>query len=365
MTRDVAVQSHPQEQLPPMTISIKELSAERNRYTVWPEFQRQEVWFLKQCQGLIDTILLGDPIPPLEGYLHYNENGEAVWGIVDGHQRISAILAYIDGVYKTWSFAVKRRVEPNSEGPVCPGKLFDQLDLVAKNYILDYRLQINKVRQRSHSEMVTRYLRINAGHSPLSAAERLYAYQSLAKNASLEIRKHAFWDAFYIGKDNRSQKFQSSLQILALEISPEGFVDLQNNEYLYALAAGVRDELVTDEVLASIYDTLNKIAILFSGIFFTERAIIVPMYQTVRMLEHKYGYQVTEKDKGVLAIWIQNILDSSHTGYENRSNSRPVGGLTYVIRQRDFWIKHEREMLNLVGVSSQLCNEADLKRLAK
>src|ERR1022692_2829357 len=119
-----------QEQLAPTPISLKELCNERERYLVFPSFQRQQVWTVRQEQALIDTILLGDPIPPIEGYQYFTEKGEMVYGIVDGHQRISTILDFKDGKFKTWTFGQKRAAEPNSDPPVQPGKRFEGLDVI-------------------------------------------------------------------------------------------------------------------------------------------------------------------------------------------------------------------------------------------
>src|SRR5260221_7662156 len=117
----------PQEQLPPAYVSLKELFNERHRYEVFPAFQRKQCWLTRHNQALIDTILLGDPIPPLEGYQEFNTQGETVWGIVDGHQRISAILGFMDGKCRTLSLGHKKRSVPNSDSALEPGKLLAEL----------------------------------------------------------------------------------------------------------------------------------------------------------------------------------------------------------------------------------------------
>lgn len=63
--------------------------------TVFPEFQRYFRWNLSQKSNLIESILLGIPIPPI--FVSQDKDGK--WDIVDGLQRISSILEFV-GILK-------------------------------------------------------------------------------------------------------------------------------------------------------------------------------------------------------------------------------------------------------------------------
>jgi hypothetical protein len=63
-------------------------------------FQRNPVWTTLQKAYLIDTILHGLPIPELYMQDSGNEEGEEEHIVVDGQQRIRAVLEYIQGQYK-------------------------------------------------------------------------------------------------------------------------------------------------------------------------------------------------------------------------------------------------------------------------
>src|SRR6266536_2740262 len=91
------ISPHPQQPLPPVWVSIRELSEQRKIFNVAPEFQRQTVWPTTMKQAFIDSILRGDPIPPLEAYEEFDEKGEKTLVFDDGHQRIMSILEYVDG----------------------------------------------------------------------------------------------------------------------------------------------------------------------------------------------------------------------------------------------------------------------------
>jgi hypothetical protein len=140
---------------------------------------------------------------------------------------------------------------------------------------------------------------------------------------------------------------------LALVLSPEGYVDLQNSEYLYALASGTRDNNITDEKVIQVLDTLDKMSILFHGLTFTERAITVPMFQAVFFLE-KAGYKITKKEKGVLTTWIQNVLELSHSDRNGYWSKKSVGSLMYVLNQKTFWERNKHHLFTLVGAQSLL-----------
>lgn len=68
---------------------------ESNELDIHPEFQRFYRWSLSQKSGLIESILLGIPLPPI--FVSQREDG--VWDVVDGLQRLSTIFQFA-GVLK-------------------------------------------------------------------------------------------------------------------------------------------------------------------------------------------------------------------------------------------------------------------------
>lgn len=339
----------PQEQLPPIYVSLKELLNERHKYTVFPPFQRQQVWPIRKSQALIDTILLGDPVTPIEGWQEFTEHGEVVYPIIDGHQRITTILDFMDGKFKTWTVGQKSHAEPNSKPPVEPGRYFDELSVIARNYFYDFRIQINRVRHGSDEDMVTRFLRIQ-NHVPLSAAEKLNAYVSKAKDAAKRIEQHLFWEDFYEGKADREQIFQSSLYLLAIEMSPNGILDLQSGTFMNGLASGKRDDAITYTLADTVLKRLDDVCVIFEGTNFTTRALIVPMYQSVLFLNQQ-GYTIQPKDKGRLTNWIGGISIATYRGAFGVSGFHvPAQKLLRESAQNAFWKLHRKTVMTLFGV---------------
>jgi hypothetical protein len=69
----------------------KGINIKRNILFV-PEYQREFTWDEKRSSKLIESILLGLPIP----FIFVAENGDGAWEIVDGSQRIRAIHTFVE-----------------------------------------------------------------------------------------------------------------------------------------------------------------------------------------------------------------------------------------------------------------------------
>ena len=72
------------------------LCLKRKELIIDPDFQRHDVWKQRQKSELIESILMGIPIPLM--YLFEDKNGKKQ--VVDGRQRISAILDFLEGKFK-------------------------------------------------------------------------------------------------------------------------------------------------------------------------------------------------------------------------------------------------------------------------
>lgn len=74
------------------TLHIKRLVENREELIIDPDFQRENVWKNKQGAELVESILMGIPIPVM--YLFEMRDGKKQ--VVDGRQRISAILDFLN-----------------------------------------------------------------------------------------------------------------------------------------------------------------------------------------------------------------------------------------------------------------------------
>jgi hypothetical protein len=69
-----------------------------------PEFQRQYVWDQTRASKLIESFLLGLPVPPV--FLYKPAASKSFW-IIDGHQRIRSIVDYQKGTFGESKFRLK------------------------------------------------------------------------------------------------------------------------------------------------------------------------------------------------------------------------------------------------------------------
>ncbi|MGK4118232.1 DUF262 domain-containing protein [Lysinibacillus capsici] len=58
---------------------------------IFPQYQRYFRWNIKQKSNLIESILLGIPIPPI----FVSQDGDGKWDLIDGLQRLSTILEFM------------------------------------------------------------------------------------------------------------------------------------------------------------------------------------------------------------------------------------------------------------------------------
>ena len=88
----------------PSTKKISDLIGmiKRGELILQPSFQRKLVWNLKHKESFIDTILNGYPFPEI--YIAQSgidiQTFQAKQVVVDGQQRLSTILNYLEGVAK-------------------------------------------------------------------------------------------------------------------------------------------------------------------------------------------------------------------------------------------------------------------------
>lgn len=109
------------------TMHLKRLVMDRKELVIDPDFQRNDVWKPKQAAELVESILMGIPIPTI--YLFEMKNGTKQ--VVDGRQRITAILDFLNDKFSLKDLRIL---------PQCNGKKFSDLDAKMQGIFEDYQL---------------------------------------------------------------------------------------------------------------------------------------------------------------------------------------------------------------------------------
>ncbi|MFA7192988.1 MAG: DUF262 domain-containing protein, partial [Bacilli bacterium] len=74
---------------------IRRMVVETKEFVLDPEFQRNNVWRLSQERELVESVLMGIPIP----VIYVFENDEGIKQVVDGRQRINAFVRFLDNQF--------------------------------------------------------------------------------------------------------------------------------------------------------------------------------------------------------------------------------------------------------------------------
>ena len=142
---------------------------------VIPEFQRNFVWTIKQSSLLIESFLLGLPVPQV--FFYIDENNKNI--VIDGQQRILSIIYYLEGYFGTESIHGKRqvfRLQGLDENNPYYKKRFVDLDEADQRKLkFNSVLRAINIKQLSpkeeHTSVYHIFERLNTGGTPLKPQE--------------------------------------------------------------------------------------------------------------------------------------------------------------------------------------------------
>ncbi len=161
-------------------------------------YQRKLVWTMVERQKLVDSVLNKYPIP-LILLAESNTDGELQYEIIDGLQRLNAILSFIENGFSTQDekfFNIDefpRAKAEHDEGKFSEEADADKLDRRMITTFLDYSMPISII-QRADQETITEVFgRINTYGHRLSDQEQRQAGQistisKFVRNLSCDIR---------------------------------------------------------------------------------------------------------------------------------------------------------------------------------
>ena len=96
------------------------------------DFQRDDVWGLKRKAELVESVLMGLPLPIF--YFNQDKYGRLI--VVDGRQRLSALFEYMDDQFALQDLNVL---------PQLDGKKFSDLPPVTAGKLEDYQIQAHVI----------------------------------------------------------------------------------------------------------------------------------------------------------------------------------------------------------------------------
>lgn len=96
------------------------------------DFQRESVWKPIQKSELIESILMGLPLP----IFYFNEDKKGRLIVIDGRQRLTALFEYLDNKFTLGKLKVL---------PELAGMKFSDLDAITQSIIEDYQIQAHVI----------------------------------------------------------------------------------------------------------------------------------------------------------------------------------------------------------------------------
>lgn len=160
----------------PSGVSVQEIYRRyrENQIIVNRKYQRKLVWTVDEKACLIDSILKGYPIPLILFAEFTGKDGKVQYEILDGMQRLNAIVCFIEGEYSVNSryfdiSQLARAKQAEDEGLFCGyhgDSIFDPT--VCANF-LDYQLAVTSYKADKEENIFEIFQRINSGGHQLSS----------------------------------------------------------------------------------------------------------------------------------------------------------------------------------------------------
>lgn len=205
-----------------------------NTLAISPKFQRRGVWGRPAQSFLIDTLLLGLPVPPIYLRVIQHPKHGMVREVVDGQQRLSAVLSYIKDGYA---------LSKNIESPAI-GKRFSELSPDQQAAIQQYSFICEVFYGVDDSDILKIFARLNTHSVKLNGQElrngRFFGhFKRTCFDLSFEHLE--FW---------RSRKL----------FSEQGFARMQEveltSELIIAMLAGLQDKKKSIDGFYKKYDEI-------------------------------------------------------------------------------------------------------------
>lgn len=232
---------------------VKTIKVERGFYTAYElkrkydkkpsfvvldsDFQRENVWTIQQQRELIESILMGLPLPIF--YFNQDKTGRLI--VIDGRQRLNAIFSFLDNKFALDKLKILDDFNK---------KKFEDLDPIYQSKIEDYQLMAHVIQPTTPDQVkFDIFDRVNRAGTKLNKQEiRNALYQGQATVLLNELSKSTeFNDATenYFLKDKRMKNRYLLIRFIAFYLYYNNELYKNNNqmEGLYQYNSDIDDLL--------------------------------------------------------------------------------------------------------------------------
>ena len=239
-----------------------------------PEMQREFVWNSSKSSRLIESIVLGLPIPPLF-LLEVNDNE---YEIIDGYQRLTTVFNFVQG--NPWGGKKEKgrniasKLSSKNILNEIAGKKFNDLDEKYQRKIRRSTIPLMEFKQLTPGDFSSKYLifeRINTGSDKLNAMQirKSLAYGEFMIN----LYKYANSDENYLNLFTVSQikkdiHVEALLRFLAITDLVYGKIQIKRKgikNILDEYCELCRNTNTSEERIKNFFKILNKLLQIFDG----------------------------------------------------------------------------------------------------
>ena len=236
-----------------------------------PEMQRKFVWDSVKCSRLIESIIMGLPIPPL--FLLEIENNK--YEIIDGFQRLSTLYNFINGYPWNSTQNQKRKVTSRLSNKISReirGKTFKELSSDYQRILKRSTIPLIEFKQLSPDNSASKYLifeRINTGSEKLSSMQirKSLAYGNFIISIYEEAEKNELFSSLFskINK-NKDSHIEAFLRIYVMNsiysnnysIKKEGIKNILND-----YCEKNKDNTIPDKYIEKFNKILERCRLIF------------------------------------------------------------------------------------------------------
>lgn len=217
---------------------IKRMAEETRELVLAPDFQRNKVWKTEQKHELIESLLMGIPIPVI--YVFENEQG--VKQMVDGRQRVSTIIDFMNNRFALSKLGLLHQFN---------GARFEDLPPLYRSKLERYQLSVYVIEPPTPERVkYDIFDRVNRGGTQLNNQEMrnaLYYGESTRLLQALS-QLPSFLQA--TGGSIQPQRMRDQyviLRFLAFYLLRQGYIEFAYKSNLEELLAAVMQYLNTAE----------------------------------------------------------------------------------------------------------------------
>jgi len=201
------------------TIETINLQIKKGNIDLQPGFQRRSAWDDKRKSRLLESIIVGMPVPNI--VLAENKEHRGRFIVIDGKQRLVSISEFVNDGYRLKGLDIRQDLND---------KLFSELPVEDREYLENATLRSTIIRNwNDENFLYAIFFRLNSGSLPLSPQElrkALIGGNLLDAIENYLITSQSFAKIFGATLDKRMRDSELVLRFLAFE---RGLVDYRGD----------------------------------------------------------------------------------------------------------------------------------------